>query len=320
MFRRTWQAGMIALARSNIVKQTMQDTRGTSALAARYVAGENPEAGVSRAATLLMQHKIHSSLFYLGEYVDRPLLVSENVAAKLAVVEKLGHADLDVHVSVDPTQIGQSINAEQARRNAFAIAEAIARSAAGRPGFHALMLDMEDESVVNSTIALHDDLRAARLPVALTLQAYLRRTEGDLQAQIARGSRVRLVKGAFAAGTRVAFTRQGAIKTNFRHLIELMLSRQAREAGFYPVIATHDDHLHAHAIEHAEGNGWHPSEFEFEMLLGVRDNVARALAARGHQVRLYVPFGRDWWPYAVRRIGENPRNAWLLARSLVCAT
>lgn len=76
MFRRTWQAGMIALARSNIVKQTMQDTRGTSALAARYVAGENPEAGVSRAATLLMQHKIHSSLFYLGEYVDRPLLVS----------------------------------------------------------------------------------------------------------------------------------------------------------------------------------------------------------------------------------------------------
>lgn len=174
--------------------------------------------------------------------------------------------------------------------------------------------------MVNSTIALHDDLRAARLPVALTLQAYLRRTEGDLQAQIARGSRVRLVKGAFAAGTRVAFTRQGAIKTNFRHLIELMLSRQAREAGFYPVIATHDDHLHAHAIEHAEGNGWHPSEFEFEMLVGVRDNVARALAARGHQVRLYVPFGRDWWPYAVRRIGENPRNAWLLARSLVCAT
>ena len=88
MLRRAWQAGMIALTRSSVMEQTMQDARGASALAARYVADESPEAGVSLAAALLMQHKLHSSLFYLGEYVDRPVLVRENVAAKFAVVER----------------------------------------------------------------------------------------------------------------------------------------------------------------------------------------------------------------------------------------
>jgi proline dehydrogenase len=179
------------------------------------------------------------------------------------------------------------------------------------------MLDMEDAALNDPTIALHDALQDAGLPVALTLQAYLKRTAADLAAQIARGSRVRLVKGAFAAGPAIAYTRRADVKRNMVALIDLMLSAQAKASGFYPIIATHDTRLHEHALERARKNGWRPGEYEFEMLLGVRGNVARDLARRGERVRIHIPFGHDWWPYAVRRIGENPANVWLLARSLV---
>lgn len=96
-----------------------------------------------------------------------------------------------------------------------------------------------------------------------------------------------------------------------------MLSPEARRVGFYPIIATHDTALHDFARDAAARNGWAKGSYEFEMLLGVREDVAIALAATGERVRLYVPFGRDWWPHAVRRIGENPANALLLARALV---
>jgi proline dehydrogenase len=208
---------------------------------------------------------MHGSLFYLGEYVDRAELVAENVAAKLAAAALLGRAGLDVRVSVDPTQIGHSLDPAAARGHAFTIAEAVAQAAGNRPGVHALMLDMEDQSVTAATIALHDAMRSAGLPAALTLQAYLRRTEADLRVQIRGGARVRLVKGAFAARSGAAFTRQAEITANFRRLIELMFSREARDTGFYPIIATHDDKLHRYAMERAAANDWRAGDYEFEM-------------------------------------------------------
>jgi proline dehydrogenase len=317
MFRRVWQSSMIALARSRALRATVQDSHATSGLARRFVAGDSAEAAVALAVELLAQFRIRSSLFYLGEYVDTAERVAENVAAKLKIAAQLGQAGLDVHVSVDPTQIGYSLDAEAARRHAFLIAEAVGRHSSGRPGVHVLMLDMEDPSVVDATIALHDAVHAAGLPAALTLQAYLRRTEADLRAQIKRGARVRLVKGAFVTSRAIAFTSRSEIKANSRHLIDLMFSRAARESGFYPIIATHDDQLQAYAQARARAEGWRATDYEFEMLLGVRQTLAENLAQRGVRVRLYLPFGRDWWPYAVRRIGENPRNARLLLRSMV---
>jgi proline dehydrogenase len=297
----------------------MQGAKAASRLATRYVAGESPEAGVARASELLAISGLRSSLFYLGEYVDRPDQVEESVHAKLAIAELLGRAGLDVHISVDPTQIGHTIDQGWAKRNAFSIAEAVASASSDRPGIHALMLDMEDASITDATIALHDELLAASLPAALTLQAYLRRTEADLVCQVKRAAKVRLVKGAFAAGRDIAYGKRAEIKANSRRLIDIMFSRTARDSGFYPIVATHDDRLHAYAIDRADAHGWQAGEYEFEMLLGVRNDLAADFARDGQRVRLYVPFGRDWWPYAVRRIGENPRNGFLLARSLIGA-
>ena len=295
----------------------MQNSKATSSLASQYVAGETPEDGVARALELLGQDGIRSSLFYMGEYVDNIRLVEENVLNKIEVAEKLFSAGLDIHISVDPTQIGHQIDPSLVLKHADNIAEKIRELIGNEDGVNCLMFDMEDASLNDATIRIHDQLQDKGCPVALTLQAYLKRTTLDMANQIERGSRVRLVKGAFAAGADIAFVSQKEIKKNSRQLIDMMFSPEARSIGFYPIIATHDTRLHAYAIMKALENGWEKDEYEFEMLLGVREDVAKELALQGEKVRLYIPFGKDWWPHAVRRIGENPRNVVLLARSFV---
>lgn len=317
MLRNTWQKALIALARSKHVKNFMQNSRATSFLRGKYVAGEHETHGVERALSLLQDHGVRSSLFYMGEYVDTVDLVELNVESKIKVAEALRDSALDIHVSVDPTQIGHHIDPALVEDRAHRIAQTIKDAIGNKTvGVNCLMFDMEDASLNDPTIGIHNQLQDEGFPVALTLQAYLYRTEGDLAAQIARGSRVRLVKGAFAAGAELAFQSTEEIKDNSRKLIEMMLSQTAKEAGFYPIIATHDTHLHDFAIAQARRNGWEPESYEFEMLLGVREDVAKRLSQKGERVRLYVPFGRDWWPHAARRLGENPANAALLVRSL----
>jgi len=317
MLRRAWQNAMINLARSPAAARFMQGNRATSFLVNKYVAGQSPAQAVKVAGELLSAYGMRSSLFYLGEYVNRLDLVAENVANILAVAQALEQTDFDVHVSVDPTQIGQSLDPGLARDNAWRIAEEISRASGDRPGIHCLMFDMEDASVCGTTVALHDELRKKGLPVALTLQAYLRRTDSDMRAQIDAGNRVRLVKGAFAEDSDIAYTRQEDVKANFRRLIEMMFASDAKGNGFYPIVASYDNRILEFAINLARRNGWKPGQYEFEMLLGVQSDVAHDLARRGERVRMYLPFGRDWWSYAVRRIGESPRNAVLLARSLI---
>lgn len=316
--RKLWQITMIKLARYQRVKAWAQSSRAGTALATRYVAGSNVVEGVACATQLLRNKQIRASLFYLGEYVDTPELVAQNVAAKIAVATALGDAGLDVHVSVDPTQIGHQLNPAIARQNAFLIAEAIAFASRSHAGSHMLMLDMEDQGVTDATLALHNDIRAAGLPVAVTLQAYLKRSASDMNSLIASGATVRLVKGAFAAGADVAYTTRREVKSNSRNLIDLMFSKEAKATGFKPIIATHDDELQQYASQSAKEQGWVKGvDYEFEMLLGVRSELAELQASNGERVRLYTPFGSDWWPHAMRRIGENPANGMLLVRSLV---
>lgn len=318
--RRVWQSAMIGLARMERLKRAVQSWRATSALAERYVAGRDASDAIRRAEALRADLGLRVSAFYLGEYVTDPDVIAETVTRKREVAEMLARTGLDVHVSVDSTQIGQIVDARDTMENATAIAEAMRGALAGRerPGhLDALMFDMEDATVIDDTIALHDTLQDKGYPVALTLQAYLKRTAADLGRQVARGGRVRLVKGAFIAGDDIAYASNTDIKANYRRLIAIMFSKQARDGGFYPIVATHDDRLHDYALELARTNAWPKDAFEFEMLLGVRGDVAKRLASDGYRVRLYTPFGKDWWPYAVRRIGENPANAMLLARSLI---
>ncbi|MEZ5831235.1 MAG: proline dehydrogenase family protein [Dongiaceae bacterium] len=291
----------------------MHANRATATLARRFVGGLTAEQGIETARQL-HEAGFKSSLYYLGEYVADADLIAETVRQKMLAVTLLEQARLQVHLSIDPTQIGFGYDDALGERNALEIGRAIRRSDGDRP---VLMLDMEDADYVARTLALRDRLAAEGVPVAQTLQAYLRRTGDDLAPIIAQGGSVRLVKGAFADARAHAFQSRAEIDRNYVELARTMLGADARARGFRPVFGTHDDSVIAEIRRIARNGGWPAGAYEFEMLYGVRTELQRQLRDAGEQVRLYLPFGRDWWPYAVRRVGESPRNGLLLARAVV---
>ena len=304
---------MIALARSPRVTRWMQANRATAALARRFVGGSSAEAAIETAKRL-RQAGLKASLYYLGEYVADPALIAETVQQKKLAAMLLKDARLQVHLSVDPTQIGYGFDDAMGERLALEIGRSVQQADGEQP---VLMLDMEDADYVTRTLALRNRLVAEGIPVAQTLQAYLKRTAHDLAPIIAGGGSVRLVKGAFADPRPHAFQSKVEIDGNYLALARRMLSADAKASGFRPVFGTHDEALIAEIRLIAKNGDWQPGAYEFEMLYGVRTELQRHLHDVGEQVRLYLPFGRDWWPYAVRRVGESPRNALLLARALV---
>lgn len=307
---------MIGLATDRRMKDVMQQWATASRLANRYVGGGTVEEGV-RLALNLHTEGIKPSLFYLGEYLHDRAAIEETVANKICAAQLLGKGDLDVHISVDPTQLGLSIDRDLCERNAIRIAEAVAAACRRSSGTHCMMLDMEDDEQVTDTIQIHDRIQQQGLPVAITLQAYLRRTTDDLQAKVRQGATVRLVKGAFAANSDIAYTSSRSIRNHYLALSEIALSDEAKAAGFYVSFATHDYILLREIVRMASARGWKPGTYEFEMLYGVRGQLAKQLAVDGQKVRVYMPFGTDWWPYALRRIGESPKNLLLLVRAVL---
>ncbi|PTN39066.1 proline dehydrogenase family protein [Desulfonatronum sp. SC1] len=308
-----WQQAMIGLARSKRVTRAMQGSTVMGAFSQRFVGGEDGKAAIARGGNL-RESGISASLFYLGEYVEEPTLVDRNVAELEGVVPGLAEAGLDVHVSVDPTQAGSMISWDLCRERVTGLARTVAAQTGGR--LRAVMLDMEDSSVTDRTLELHSALRDQSLPAAVTVQSYLHRTEDDLDDLVRCGAMVRLVKGAFAEPADRAFTSRKERDRSYRRCIESLFSRRAREAGAYPVLGTHDHAMIAFASEVAARNKWPRDKWEVEMLYGVRPDYQWQLVEQGYSLRLYVPFGRDWWPYSIRRVGENPRNLWFVLRSL----
>jgi len=314
---RLWQQSMIFLARNESVKKFMQSRATMSELSTKFVGGKDITEAAEKGR-LLKNRGYRTSLFYLGEYVQDLSVIDRTVFALKAIAKNLAELKLDVHISVDPTQIGYLIDKEVSCDNAFEIADEIKNVTNGvnNSAKNFLMLDMEDSSVTDFTISLYESLKKASLPTALTLQAYLHRTEGDLRKIIQSGGAVRLVKGAFAERKEIAFTRRSEIDSNYIKLTELMLSNEARRSSFCPIFGTHDDRMIDMIKEIAGRNGWKKNEYEIEMLYGVRTDIQEKLIQSGEQLRLYLPFGADWWPYAVRRIGESPKMAKILLKSI----
>ena len=316
-----WQKAMIGLARSKGVTRRMQGSSLMDRFAGRYVGGRDAAGGLSRAVEL-RGAGIDASLFYLGEYVEDPAEIRATVNALAESAAGLGKAGLDVHLSVDPTQVGAMRSWDDCLENVRTLARAVVDNTPGEPDptrRDVLMLDMEDSSVTGPTLELYHTLRGEGLPVAVTVQAYLRRTPDDLDGLVRDGGMVRLVKGAFAEPAAVAFTSRRERDDAYRRCIVTLLSPEARERGVRPVFGTHDDRMVDLAAHVAGANGWQPGEWEVEMLLGVRPDYQRELVDRGVRLRLYLPFGRDWWPYSIRRVGENPGNALFVLRSLLGA-
>jgi proline dehydrogenase len=309
-----WQQAMIWLACRDSLRYRMESSRRLAALAKRFVAGGDP-AAAKVTADSFARARMGTSIYYLGEYVNSPELVEDNVKGILSAIDCFGPTDLDWFISVDPTQIGCSISDDLGWTNAQRIADVV--KALPNAQAHPMMIDMEDASVVPQTIALYEKLRAQNVPAAITLQAYLYRTREDFQRLASQGATIRLVKGAFVANRRIAYTRKQDIDDAYLSLCLLALSPEMKAAGHRPIFATHDDRLINLLLPVATSNGWAPGDYEIEMLLGVREDYQRELAAAGHTVRVYVPFGTAWWPYSIRRVGENPANVRFVMRAIL---
>ncbi|MGV1010222.1 MAG: proline dehydrogenase family protein [Dermatophilaceae bacterium] len=303
-----WQESMIRLARSPRLITLVQGQPWLTGLAHRFVAG--PTATDAVACARRLRHEgIAVSLYYLGEYVSDATVIEQTVDELCRVMARASAENLDVAVSVDPTQIGLMIDDAAARGNARRLAGTVARAAgAPRRGRDALMLDMEDATVTDTTLDLHRSLAEAGLPVAITVQAYLHRTANDLPDLIAGGAWIRLVKGAFAEPAALAARRRADIDSCYRQAAATVLAPASRDHGTFVSFATHDHRIIDEIAVQARANGWSREDYEFEMLYGVRPDLQRALVERGHRVRVYLPFGVDWFPYAIRRVGESPRN------------
>ena len=312
-----WQKLMIYIARNEKIKNYFQSRRKLSQLARKFV-GAKDETEAVKLAWKLMVEKTFTSLFYLGEYVIDLQVVEKTMESLFKISEMLSKSDLDIHISVDPTQIGLQIDNSKCLYNLHKLAEKIKLDTTNKLkkwNKCFLMIDMEDSTVCEQTINYYNELINKELPVPLTLQSYLQRTGDDLRKIIYNGGIVRLVKGAFAEKSLVAITSKNEINEAYIAHSRMMLSDEAKLSGFYPIFATHDDKMIDRINQIAKKNKWRKNEYEFEMLYGVRVDYQKTLVNGGYKLRLYLPYGKDWWPYAIRRVGENPKNIKYLLRN-----
>ncbi len=312
-----WQKLMILLARSEKLKLFFQSRKQLNQLATKFVGGQDENEAIQTAINL-MDEKVYTSLFYLGEYEKDMEVINKTIYSLQLISGLLSRNDLDIHISVDPTQVGLQIDKSKCFNNLIAIGKKIKENQleqvdTSKKSF--LMLDMEDSSVCEETLNFYNKLKEKKIPTAITLQAYLYRTEADLKNIIKGNNAVRLVKGAFAERKTIAFKSKKDVDKAYRKLAIIMLSEEAKKSGFYPIFATHDNRMIEYINKQAHEMGWEKGDYEFEMLFGVRVDYQKELVNNGYKLRLYLPYGKDWWPYAIRRVGEKPQNIKYLLRN-----
>lgn len=273
-------------------------------LAARFIAGEEVEDAV-RAVRQLNAGGFEVTLDYLGESVRDPATAADACRVYLGILDRLFSQNLRAHVSVKLTQLGLAIEEGLARRHLQAISERAAR-------YHNFVrIDMEGSAYTESTLRLFRETNAPREVLGIVIQAYLYRSEKDVEDLLQCGARIRLVKGAYQEPPELAFPLKADVDRNFLRLTGSLLA----SAGYH-AIATHDPRMIAGTQAFARARGLSADRYEFQMLYGIRRRLQRALLRQGCRVRVYVPYGRQWYPYFMRRLAERPANLLFLLRNL----
>jgi proline dehydrogenase len=277
-------------------------------LSDRYIAGPELADAVAVVRELNAAGK-KATLDVLGEEVvsaEEALAIRDEYELAMMTIEAEG---LDANVSVKPTGLGLAVDPELCAESV----RALARIAAGHGRF--VRMDMEDSSTTTATLDLYRRLRAdSHDNVGIVLQAMLRRTLDDVAELAGLDPNVRVCKGIYVEPAEIAYQGDEAIRFNFVQTISALWASGAKVA-----VATHDDALVAKALELIRKGGLGPERYEFQLLLGVRGELADELVAGGHTVRIYVPYGQKWYEYSLRRLQENPKIAGYVARDTLRA-
>ncbi|HYY95871.1 MAG TPA: proline dehydrogenase family protein, partial [Pyrinomonadaceae bacterium] len=269
-------------------------------------AGEDIKTTVA-AIRDLNAHGCTATFDHLNEGVTNAAETEGEVREYKRVLAAIDEAGIKSNVSIKLTQFGLAINPELAYRNARAVVEEAAR----RRNF--VRIDMEDSAVTQVTIDIFKRLRAEfdLDTVGIVLQSYLRRTRRDVEDILKIPARIRLCKGAYNEPPEVAFPEKRDVDENYIACMKLLLS-----SAVYHGIATHDERMIEATKTFAREQGVGKDRFEFQMLYGVRRDLQEKLAREGYHVRVYVPYGKTWYPYFMRRLAERPANVWFIMKNL----
>jgi len=300
------RSSLIALSRNRSLRRFCEHSTLGARLSSRFIAGMRMEDAL-RVAEALNRLGLAVTLDSLGESVT-----SEGEAHRAAEVyhqllDAIAARKLDANISVKLTQMGL----EQSTAMAETIAGSLARHARATGSF--VRIDMEDSSLTQVTLDIVRRLNARaemRGAIGVVIQAYLYRSQADIEQLLADGIRVRLCKGAYKEPAEVAFPRKADVDANFIRLGKKLLDSLPCHA-----LATHDENMIAAAKAYARAQAIGPEHFEFQMLYGVRRDLQRELVKEGYKVRVYVPFGSEWYPYFMRRLAERPANLLFMARN-----
>ena len=298
------RAFLLYLSEQETPKEFLTRTALGRRLARRFIAGEALDDAVA-AVCRLNAEGFDATLDYLGESVAEPAAAEEACRVYLAILDRIASEGLRSHISVKLTQLGLAIDGALARRHL----EAISARAAEHRNF--VRIDMEGSAHTESTLKIFREVNAPREVLGIAIQSYLYRSEQDARALVGCGARIRLVKGAYQEPPDVAYPRKQDVDGNFAKLMEMLLA-----SGSYHAIATHDSSIIAATLQFARAHALAPERFEFQMLYGIRRQLQRELLRRGYRVRVYVPYGKQWYPYFMRRLAERPANLLFLLRNL----
>ncbi|MER7418299.1 proline dehydrogenase family protein [Micromonospora peucetia] len=299
---------LLTAAENDRMRGIVSQSSLTRGIVHRFVAGEE-DREVIAVARRLAATGLRVTIDHLGEGTTT-LEQAEGIRdTYLALLSSLAAADLaaGAEVSLKISALGGSLPGDGHDHAARLTHDVCAAAAAVGS---TVTIDMEDHTTVDATLSILDELRTGFPWVGVALQACLRRTAADCRRLAHAGSRVRLVKGAYAEPAPVAFVRKRQVDDEFRRCLRILM-----EGDGYPMIATHDPKLIAYTLRLARDGGRSAEDFEFQMLYGIRENEQSRLAANGNRMRVYLPYGRDWYAYFMRRLAEKPANLLLLARS-----
>ncbi|MGB8962283.1 MAG: proline dehydrogenase family protein [Pseudonocardiaceae bacterium] len=301
---------ILAVADHPAVRRIVATAPVSRYVVSRFVAGVSTEQGVA-VATALVADGLAVSLDHLGEGITDEAGAESTVGAYLDLLACLAAEGLThrAEVSVKLSAVGQRLDEALALRNAARIC------AAAEQAGTTVSLDAEDHTVTESTLRVHTELRRSWPETGAVLQAHLHRTLDDCRALAIDGARVRLCKGAYAEPPELAFRTSKEVAGSFVRCANILLAGPG-----YPMFATHDPRLIDIVRERARWYGRAPGSFEYQMLYGVRPAEQRRLAAAGYTVRVYLPYGSDWYSYLSRRLAERPSNVAFFLRAVVSGT
>lgn len=273
-------------------------------VAARYIAGETVDDAI-RVARELNGKGFRATMDILGEDVDRLDQARGAALTYRTLLDHLHRNNIDSNVSIKLTQLGLKVD----KRECLELADSVVLRARELGNF--VRLDMEDSSCTTDTLEIYSELRRRHVNVGVVVQAYLHRTADDVERLIGIKPNFRLCKGVYVEPESIAWHDMSKIDRNYLRILERLF-----RAGIYVGIATHDEHIVREAQRLIAELKLPPTAYEFQMLLGVTESVRARIRAAGHPLRVYIPFGRDWYAYSVRRLRENPRLAGYVLKAM----